>query len=291
MLHATSCGTLPSSTASRGFPGAPGPRSGPETRPVMEAARHIGAKQQRRHAEYGPRFHPSRHEISQKAREPATSAAEGKGALCSPTQDLRRCACRRGQSCRGDREVRHETEHPRNLEPPDQEIECQTVVIGIDHAITDPSGRTRNLSTVDGTLCHQKQINAGNSTPRCNALTYGTPGPGTNAHLGMLRVQRHAGIAITHVPHSGAMTIIPAVLGGHIMLQVSGMEWKSASCCRTDAPPHDVDGDTASELSQRSNTPGARLSIRHRGADGDRWPEEHGRDSCHRVAQRLQESA
>lgn len=59
-------------------------------------------------------------------------------------------------------------------------------------------------------------------------VTYGTPGAGTNVHLGMERVQQHVGIKLTHVPHTGAMAIIPAVLGGHIMLQASGMEWKSS---------------------------------------------------------------
>jgi len=58
------------------------------------------------------------------------------------------------------------------------------------------------------------------------SVTYGTPGPGTNVHLGMERVQKHAGIKLTHVPHTGAVSLIPAVLGGHIMLQASGMEWK-----------------------------------------------------------------
>jgi tripartite-type tricarboxylate transporter receptor subunit TctC len=42
----------------------------------------------------------------------------------------------------------------------------------------------------------------------------------------MERVQSHAGIKLTHVPHTGAVSLIPAVLGGHIMLQASGMEWK-----------------------------------------------------------------
>src|SRR5262245_7029846 len=58
------------------------------------------------------------------------------------------------------------------------------------------------------------------------AVTYGTPGPGTNAHLGMELVLKHAGVKMTHVPHQGPMPIIPAVLGGHVTLQVSGMEWK-----------------------------------------------------------------
>lgn len=57
-------------------------------------------------------------------------------------------------------------------------------------------------------------------------VTYGSPGAGTNAHLGMELVLKHAGVKMTHVPHQGPMPIIPAVLGGHVMLQVSGMEWK-----------------------------------------------------------------
>ena len=57
-------------------------------------------------------------------------------------------------------------------------------------------------------------------------VTFGTPGPGTNVHLGMERVQKQAGIKLTHVPYAGAVALIPAVLGGHIMLQASGMEWK-----------------------------------------------------------------
>jgi tripartite-type tricarboxylate transporter receptor subunit TctC len=58
------------------------------------------------------------------------------------------------------------------------------------------------------------------------AVTYGTPGPGTNAHLGMELVLQRAGVSMTHVPHVGAMPIIQSVLGGHVALQVSGMEWK-----------------------------------------------------------------
>lgn len=57
-------------------------------------------------------------------------------------------------------------------------------------------------------------------------VTYGSPGAGTNAHLGMELILKHAGVKMTHVPHQGPMPIIPAVLGGHVMLQVSGMEWK-----------------------------------------------------------------
>jgi tripartite-type tricarboxylate transporter receptor subunit TctC len=57
-------------------------------------------------------------------------------------------------------------------------------------------------------------------------VTYGTPGAGTNAHLGIELILQHAGVQMTHIPHQGPMPIITAVLGGHVMLQVSGMEWK-----------------------------------------------------------------
>lgn len=46
------------------------------------------------------------------------------------------------------------------------------------------------------------------------------------ANLGMQRLQALSGISLTHVPHKGAMEIIPAVLGDHIMMMVSGLEWK-----------------------------------------------------------------
>jgi tripartite-type tricarboxylate transporter receptor subunit TctC len=58
------------------------------------------------------------------------------------------------------------------------------------------------------------------------AVTYGSPGSGTNAHLGMELLLRSIGAKMTHVPHQGPMPIITAVLGGHVTLQVSGMEWK-----------------------------------------------------------------
>ena len=57
-------------------------------------------------------------------------------------------------------------------------------------------------------------------------ITYGTTGPGSTANLGMQRLQGLAGISLTHVPHKGSMEIIPAVLGDHIMLMVTGTEWK-----------------------------------------------------------------
>jgi tripartite-type tricarboxylate transporter receptor subunit TctC len=57
-------------------------------------------------------------------------------------------------------------------------------------------------------------------------ITYGTPGQGSMANFGMQRLQTLAGISLTHVPHKGAMEIIPAVLGNHIMVMASGLEWK-----------------------------------------------------------------
>jgi tripartite-type tricarboxylate transporter receptor subunit TctC len=57
-------------------------------------------------------------------------------------------------------------------------------------------------------------------------ITYGTPGTGSMANLGTQRLQALAGIKLTHVPHKGVMEIIPAVLGEHISVMVSGTEWK-----------------------------------------------------------------
>lgn len=57
-------------------------------------------------------------------------------------------------------------------------------------------------------------------------ITYGTPGTGSMANLGMQRLQGLAGITLTHVPHKGVMEIIPAVLGEHVALMVTGTEWK-----------------------------------------------------------------
>ena len=57
-------------------------------------------------------------------------------------------------------------------------------------------------------------------------VTYGTPGAGTSVHLGMERIAKHAGVSLVHVPHSGAMGIIPAVLGDHVVLMATGTEWK-----------------------------------------------------------------
>jgi tripartite-type tricarboxylate transporter receptor subunit TctC len=58
------------------------------------------------------------------------------------------------------------------------------------------------------------------------AVTYGSPGTGTNAHLGMELLLRSSDVKMIHIPHQGPMPIITAMLGGHIVLQVSGMEWK-----------------------------------------------------------------
>lgn len=57
-------------------------------------------------------------------------------------------------------------------------------------------------------------------------ITYGTPGVGALANLGMLRIQGEAGISLTHVPHQNPMELIPAVLGDHVQLMAMGTEWK-----------------------------------------------------------------
>jgi tripartite-type tricarboxylate transporter receptor subunit TctC len=57
-------------------------------------------------------------------------------------------------------------------------------------------------------------------------ITYGTTGPASVANLGMQRLQALAGISLTHVPYRGSMEIVPAVLGDHVTLMVSGVEWK-----------------------------------------------------------------
>ena len=57
-------------------------------------------------------------------------------------------------------------------------------------------------------------------------VTYGSPGVGSGAHIGMEQLARKAGIKLTHVPFRGMQEAIPAILGGHIMLLTSALEWK-----------------------------------------------------------------
>lgn len=57
-------------------------------------------------------------------------------------------------------------------------------------------------------------------------ITYGSPGVGSGAHIGMELLARKAGITLTHVPFRGMQEAIPAILGGHIMLLTSALEWK-----------------------------------------------------------------
>lgn len=57
-------------------------------------------------------------------------------------------------------------------------------------------------------------------------VTYGSPGVGSGAHVGMEHLARRAGIKLTHVPYRGMQEAIPAILGNHIMLLVSALEWK-----------------------------------------------------------------
>ena len=51
-----------------------------------------------------------------------------------------------------------------------------------------------------------------------NQLSYGSPGVGTVAHLGMELLKPKAGIAPVHVPYPGNPQIINAMLGGQIQL-------------------------------------------------------------------------
>ena len=51
-----------------------------------------------------------------------------------------------------------------------------------------------------------------------NKLSYGSPGVGTVAHLGMELLKQKAGIAPVHVPYPGNPQIINAMLGGQIQL-------------------------------------------------------------------------
>jgi len=58
-------------------------------------------------------------------------------------------------------------------------------------------------------------------------VTYGSPGAGSSAHIAMEQLARKAGITLTHVPFRGMQEAIPAILGGHIMLLTSALEWKA----------------------------------------------------------------
>ncbi len=51
-----------------------------------------------------------------------------------------------------------------------------------------------------------------------NKLSYGSPGVGTVAHLGMELLKQKAGIDPVHVPYPGNPQIINAMLGGHVQL-------------------------------------------------------------------------
>ncbi len=52
------------------------------------------------------------------------------------------------------------------------------------------------------------------------ALSYGSPGAGTPAHLGTELLQQLAGIKLTHLPYRGAAPAVTDVGGGHIPLAV-----------------------------------------------------------------------
>lgn len=58
-------------------------------------------------------------------------------------------------------------------------------------------------------------------------LTYGSPGAGTSMHIGMTQIAARAGIQMTHVPFKGVAEVVPAVLGGHVMLGATGIPNRS----------------------------------------------------------------
>ncbi len=54
-------------------------------------------------------------------------------------------------------------------------------------------------------------------------VTFGTPGAGTSMHIGMSEIASRAGIELTHVPFKGVSEVVPAVMGGHVMLGATGI--------------------------------------------------------------------
>jgi tripartite-type tricarboxylate transporter receptor subunit TctC len=57
-------------------------------------------------------------------------------------------------------------------------------------------------------------------------LTYGSPGLGTTAYLGMAGMALQKGLKVSFVPFAGDAAVLTALLGGHIMAGSSGI----ASC-------------------------------------------------------------
>ncbi|QHE84611.1 Bug family tripartite tricarboxylate transporter substrate binding protein [Hydrogenophaga sp. BPS33] len=58
------------------------------------------------------------------------------------------------------------------------------------------------------------------SAARAGELNYGTHGLGTTGHYMGRRLERTAGVEMTHVPFTGDATILTALLGGHIKLGI-----------------------------------------------------------------------
>ena len=56
-------------------------------------------------------------------------------------------------------------------------------------------------------------------------LTYGSTGIGAGPHLAMDEFASRAGIDITHVPYKGSADMLPALLGGHVMLGTDTTGW------------------------------------------------------------------
>ena len=56
-------------------------------------------------------------------------------------------------------------------------------------------------------------------------ITYGSTGIGAGPHLAMDEFASRAGIELTHVPYKGSADMLPALLGGHIMVGTDTTGW------------------------------------------------------------------
>lgn len=56
-----------------------------------------------------------------------------------------------------------------------------------------------------------------------NQITYGSPGNGTVAHLGMELLQKTAGIDLLHIPYKGSAQALTDIVGGQIQIYASSV--------------------------------------------------------------------
>jgi tripartite-type tricarboxylate transporter receptor subunit TctC len=83
---------------------------------------------------------------------------------------------------------------------------------------------TAQTSPSTGFKSWQDVVEFAKSNP--GKVTYGTSGVGTTSHIGMELVAARAGIKLTHVPFKSSSESNLAVIGGHVMISVSGFEAK-----------------------------------------------------------------